>query len=77
MKILITLQAELPSLYILSLIHISLTNRDAVKISQYSFAGGTRAIVPQSHILIDNSFETKLEEARHNFHFDLGGEIHE
>jgi ATP synthase, subunit E len=56
---------------------LSLTNRDAVRISEYSFLGGIRAVVPQSHILIDNSFQTKLEEAKHNFHFHLGGKGHE
>ena len=44
-----------------------------VKISEYSFDGGTRAVIPGKHILIDNSFETKLNEARHEFKFDLGG----
>ena len=42
-----------------------------VKISEYSFNGGCRAVIPSRHILIDNSFQTKLEEARENFHFDL------
>lgn len=48
------------------------------RISEYSFTGGTRAVIPARHILIDNSFHTKLAEARENFHFDLsltaGGE---
>ena len=57
--------------------HLSVENREAIKISQYSFSGGIRAVVPQSHILIDNSFETKLNGARHNFQFDLGGRDHE
>ena len=38
------------------------------RISEYSF---TRAVIPSRHILIDNSFQTKLEEAREKFHFDL------
>lgn len=42
-----------------------------IKISEYSFSGGCRAVIPTRHILIDNSFQTKLEEARENFHFDL------
>jgi len=41
------------------------------RISEYSFTGGTRAVIPSRHILIDNSFQTKLEEAREKFHFDL------
>ncbi len=28
-------------------------------------------MIPARHILIDNSFQTKLEEAREKFHFDL------
>ncbi|MDO4268560.1 MAG: V-type ATP synthase subunit E [Eubacteriales bacterium] len=47
-------------------------------VSEYSFLGGCRAVIPARHILIDNSFQTKLEEARENFHFNLnlaeGGE---
>ena len=56
---------------------LSLQNREAVKISAYSFSGGMRAVIPDSHILIDNSFETKLDEARRTFQFDLGGNGHE
>ena len=45
-----------------------------IKISEYSFNGGIRAVIPDKHILIDNSFQTKLEEARHAFKFEeLGG----
>lgn len=44
-----------------------------IKVSEYSFLGGTRAVVPGKHVLIDNSFETRLKEARHEFKFDLGG----
>lgn len=42
-----------------------------LKVSEYTFDGGTRAVIPSRHILIDNSFQTKLEEAKENFHFDL------
>lgn len=42
-----------------------------IKVSDYSFQGGTRAVIPGRHILIDNSFLTKLSEAKHDFHFDL------
>lgn len=41
-----------------------------IKISEYSFGGGCRAVIPSRHILIDNSFQTRLEEAREHFHFD-------
>ena len=52
---------------------IALHHNASIKISEYSFNGGTRAVIPGKHILIDNSFETKLNEARHAFKFDLGG----
>lgn len=49
-----------------------------IRVSSYSFLGGIRAVIPDRHILIDNSFQTKLAEAREDFHFDLaktaGGE---
>ena len=51
---------------------ISLHNHSTnIKISQYSFTGGTRAVIPSKNILIDNSFQTKLEEAKRDFRFDL------
>lgn len=51
---------------------ISLHNHNTnIKISQYSFTGGTRAVIPSKNILIDNSFQTKLEEAKRDFRFDL------
>jgi len=51
------------------------TNAQVV-ISEYSFMGGTRAVLADRHILIDNSFATKLEEAKSAFVFD-GGINHE
>lgn len=45
----------------------------SIKTSEYSFNGGIRAVIPSKHILIDQSFETKLAEARHAFTFDVGG----
>ncbi len=44
-------------------------------ISETPFGGGTRALIPSRNILIDNSFETKLNDARMNFHFS-GGTIY-
>ena len=38
-----------------------------ITVSSYSFMGGTRAVIPERNILIDNSFETKLAEAREKF----------
>lgn len=52
---------------------IALHYNAVIRISEYSFTGGTRAVVPNKHILIDNSFETRIKEARHEFKFDLGG----
>lgn len=52
---------------------LALHHNANIKLSQYSFSGGTRAVIPSKNILIDNSFEKKLEEAKQNFHFDLGG----
>jgi len=42
-----------------------------VTVSEYTFMGGTRAVIPARHILIDNSFQTKLAETQEAFHFDL------
>ncbi|MBS6646071.1 MAG: V-type ATP synthase subunit E [Clostridiaceae bacterium] len=47
-----------------------------IKVSEYSFMGGTRAVIPSKNILIDNSFQAKLEEVKQNFKFDFGGKIH-
>ncbi len=44
-----------------------------LKTSETSFGGGTQAELPERHILIDNSFESKIAEARQDFNFDLGG----
>lgn len=52
---------------------LALHQRVRIQISAYSFSGGTRAVIPSRHILIDNSFETKLAEARQAFKFELGG----
>ena len=44
-----------------------------IKISDYSFGGGIRAVIPTRHILIDNSFDTKMAEAKRSFRFKTGG----
>lgn len=46
----------------------------SLTISEYSFQGGTRAVIPSRKILIDNSFETKLALAKHDFKFKYGEE---
>ena len=56
---------------------LSLSCSANIRISEYSFGGGTRAVIPTRHILIDNSFDTKLEEAKRNFRFETGGVSHE
>lgn len=38
-----------------------------IKLSSDTFKGGTRAIISSRSILIDNSFEQKLQEARNGF----------
>ncbi len=38
-------------------------------ISQASFIGGIRAVIESKNILIDNSFETQLKEAKESFTF--------
>lgn len=45
-------------------------------ISKSSFMGGTKAVIPGRRILIDNSFQTKLEESKREFTFN-GGAAHE
>lgn len=45
-----------------------------IRISEYSFSGGSRAVIPSKNILIDNSFQTKLAEAKTDFRFELNTE---
>ena len=52
---------------------IAMHQNAVIKVSEYSFNGGIRAVMPGRHILIDQSFQTKLQEERHAFKFDLGG----
>ena len=55
---------------------LSSDGRTSLRISDTSFLGGTKAIIPSRHILIDHSFQTKLEEAKKDFIFH-GGIAHE
>ena len=50
---------------------LALHNSADIRVSEYSFGGGTRAVIPSRHILIDDSFQTKLEEAKRDFRFNL------
>lgn len=43
-----------------------------LEVSEHSFLGGTRAIIPSRNVLIDNSFKTKLSELKSNFSFNGG-----
>lgn len=47
-----------------------------LKLSEEDFKGGVRAVLPERHILIDNSFLTLLNEEREAFVFH-GGDGHE
>lgn len=40
-----------------------------ILVSEYSFAGGMRGVLKAKNILIDNSFESRLREARESFVF--------
>lgn len=48
---------------------LSLDQNVDLTISEYSFSGGIRAVIPSKNILIDHSFAAKLEETKHNFQF--------
>ena len=50
---------------------LSLRTDCDIRVSQYPFLGGTRAVIASKNILIDNSFETKLKEAEQDFQFSL------
>ncbi|PXV85314.1 vacuolar-type H+-ATPase subunit E/Vma4 [Lachnotalea glycerini] len=51
---------------------LEVSTNTMLTVSKYSFIGGIRAIIPDKNILIDNSFETKLSEAKANFTFNGG-----
>lgn len=50
---------------------LSMHNSVMIKPSEYSFGGGIRAVIPSKNILIDNSFDTKIKEAKQHFTFHL------
>lgn len=56
----------------------SLTEKTGVslQLSEESFIGGIKATIPSKNILIDNSFEEKIQTMRREFKFD-GGLKHE
>lgn len=51
------------------LVSLETATNTPLQISKSSFIGGTRAIIESKNILIDNSFETKLKEAKEAFAF--------
>ncbi len=51
-------------------------NNVTIKISEYSFGGGIRAVIPSKNILIDHSFDNKFQEAKQTFQFETGGASH-
>lgn len=48
-------------------------NNVNIQISEYSFGGGIRAVIPSRNILIDHSFDNKFNEAKRTFQFEIGG----
>ncbi len=42
-----------------------------ISVSEYGFHGGMRAVIRSKNILIDQSFETRLREARNEFSFNF------
>ena len=42
-----------------------------IAVSKYPFYGGIRAVIPAKNILIDNSFEKKIAEAKDKFDVDM------
>ena len=48
----------------------------SIHISAEHITGGIRAVLPERHILIDNSFAAMLKEERESFIFE-GGHVHE
>ena len=51
-----------------------------IRLSQYSFGGGMRAVIPSKNILIDNSFDSLIQEAKRHVSFHLtekGGQGHD
>lgn len=51
------------------LMNLQAASNSHLTLSDYSFSGGIRAVINSKNILIDNSFETKLSEAKEAFTF--------
>lgn len=52
------------------LLRLEAATKVHLTVSEYSFMGGTRAIIQSRNILIDNSFETKFKELKESFTFN-------
>lgn len=54
------------------LVHnLSVKHNIDISVSKYSFHGGIRAVIPAKNILIDNSFEKKISEAKEKFDVEM------
>lgn len=51
--------------------NLALASEQELTLSQYSFMGGTRAIITSKNLLIDNSFEVKIAEAKETFNISI------
>ena len=56
------------------LMNLEMEAGTTLTVSEYSFGGGTRAVLPDRNVLIDDSFATKVKETMENFSF-TGGEF--
>lgn len=54
------------------LMNLEMETGTSLIVSGYSFGGGTRAVLPERNVLIDDSFATKLKEIMENFSFTGG-----
>ena len=55
-----------------ALVHgLSVKHGIDISISKYPFHGGMRAVIPAKNILIDNSFEKKIAEAKEKFDVEM------
>lgn len=50
---------------------LSVKHNIDIAISKYPFSGGMRAVIPAKNILIDNSFEKKIANAKEKFDVDM------
>ncbi len=58
------------------LMNLEMAAGTTLTVSEYSFGGGTRAVLPDRNVLIDDSFDTKVKEIMESFSF-TGGDFNE